>query len=871
MKKAIGLMATGMLWCSLGLGQPGIYRMKEVTIPSRWAKEVSPINALKEYPRPQMVRSQWHNLNGLWSYAITPKDANAPVKYEGQILVPYPLESALSGVKKSLQPEQNLWYKRNFNKPVLKRGERALLHFGAVDWQATVFLNGKKVGEHCGGYAGFDFDITTALKPGSNQLTVKVFDPTDRGINPHGKQVLLPGGINYTASSGIWQTVWLEEVPAASISDIKQTPDIDEGVLNLMVTAPQGYTITATAAINGKTVGTVEGKSNTPLQLPVNSAHLWSPDDPFLYDLTISLKKDGKAVDQVKSYFGMRKIEIKKDDKGIERIFLNNKYTYNLGTLDQGFWPDGLYTAPTDEALKFDIEAAKSMGFNTIRKHIKVEPVRWYYWADKLGMLVWQDMVPGDGTFGSRPEFEKESLESIAQLYNHPSITTWVVFNEGWGAYDQGRITKMIKDADPSRIVDGHTGENYFKGSPKEGNKKWENSDMTDIHAYPPPAIPPYLPGKARVLGEFGGIGVSIEGHLWDDYAAGWGYSKTVDPKTMIKQYTAMVDTLKALEAQGLSGSIYTQPFDVETEQNGLMTYDREFIKMPLGILRAINAKLWPITGNYESATAGFGIKMAPQETKDYFARLEEYQKGNRDPKFLYYLAIMASSNKDQEYATKVSNDYIKLLKDPFTTANLAFIKRFTQSVNSEGFEILYQNIGKIDRILGKDEAETTLIAVIETDEIKPYLPKDKTAKPDWAALEKNVAKYGELGKETLLQFQFFWGMSHNDLPLLKQVSLPWLNNYGSKRKWIPAAILNGMAWQIFEKTPDEEMLKIALALSTCSLSKESTPESMDTYANILYKLGRKEEAILWEQKSLKMQPDNQDFKDALAKMQSGK
>ena len=878
MKKIISILLVSTLNSTGLYAQKGSrsaqtgWKVQSVEIPTRWAKEVSPVNALTAYPRPQMVRPRWQNLNGLWSYAITAKGAKAPVKFDGQILVPYPLESALSGVKKSLQPEQNLWYKRSFNKPQLKPGERVLLHFDAVDWQATVFLNGKQIGEHSGGYTGFTYDITAVVKQGTNRLTVKVYDATDRGINPHGKQVLVPNGIWYTPSSGIWQTVWLETVPAVSISNLKLTPEVDKSQLDLTVTAPEGYTVAIVYFSGGRAVGTAEGRSNAQIVLPVSDARLWSPDDPFLYDLTVKLKKSGKTIDEVKSYFGMRKVEIKKDDKGIERIFLNNKYTYNLGTLDQGFWPDGLYTAPTDEALKFDIQAEKAMGFNTIRKHIKIEPSRWYYWADKLGMLVWQDMVnPANTTKECQDEFEKESKEVITQLYNHPSITTWIVFNEGWGAYDQGRITQMIKDADSSRIVDGHTGENYFKWSPKDVNNKWGNSDMTDIHAYPSPKIPPYLTGKARVLGEFGGIGVSVEGHVWDDFAAGWGYGKTVDPKTMAAKYAAMVDTLKTLETQGLSGSIYTQSFDVETEQNGLITYDRQLIKMPLVTIREINSRLWPVTANYAAARAGLDIKTARQETKDYLARLEDYKQGNRDHKFLYYLALTAFANKDKEYVGKISDDYIGQIKNPFTPENLKFIKRITQNVNSKGFGILYNNVGKVDQILGKDEAEATLTTVIEADEIKSRLPKDKKVKPDWAAMAKNVAKYGDLGKETLLQSQFFYSMNNNDLALLKRVCLPWLNNYGSKRKWIPAEMLNGMAWQIFGLTNDEETLKLALALSACSLSKETNPPSIDTYANILYKLGRTKEAIIWEQKAVKEDPINQDFQETLAKMQKGK
>ncbi|HWW37853.1 glycoside hydrolase family 2 protein, partial [Pedobacter sp.] len=375
-------MKSHLLWllgtAAISANAQTVYKMQPVAIQSRWAKEVSPRNALKNYPRPQMVRTSWTNLNGLWDYAITPKDAGQPVTFEGQILVPYPIESALSGVKKILLPTENLWYKKNIDFSP-EKGGRTLLHFGAVDWQATVFVNGKEVGQHKGGYSAFSFDITGALRSGSNELTVKVFDPTDQGTGPHGKQVLNPQNIYYTPSSGIWQTVWLETVPENYIEGLVMTPDIDKGVLNLEVKSASGAPVTT--VIDGKTF---KGNANERIVVPIANMKLWSPANPYLYDLTVKLGKD-----EVKSYFGMRKISIGKDAKGIDRIFLNNKAYYNLGTLDQGFWPDGLYTAPTDEALAFDIKAIKAMGFNTIRKHIKVEPARWYYWADKLGMLVW--------------------------------------------------------------------------------------------------------------------------------------------------------------------------------------------------------------------------------------------------------------------------------------------------------------------------------------------------------------------------------------------------------------------------------------------------------------------------------------------------
>lgn len=570
-----------------------IWHMQPVPVKTRWAKEVSPANALPDYPRPQMVRPGWQNLNGLWDYAITPAEAGPPQAFDGKILVPYPIESALSGVQKPLLPGQRLWYRTSFAAPRLRGGARLLLHFGAVDWKSSVFLNGKRLGSHQGGYQGFSFDITDALKPKDNELLVEVYDPTDTGPNPHGKQVLHPEGILYTATSGIWQTVWLETVPAVYISRLKFTPDIDQGVLRIAVQCgargitPAAYTVEVTARAGKRVVGVVNGGLGDELQLPVPHARLWSPSDPFLYDLSVELRRAGKTVDRVTSYFGMRSVAVKKDALGVERIFLNGRPTYNLGVLDQGFWPEGIYTAPTDGALKFDIEAVRSMGFNTIRKHIKIEPERWYFWCDKLGVLVWQDMPNGpNNTPEAKAEFEAESAANIEQLYDHPSIVAWVLFNEGWGAYDQARLAQWMKGLDRSRLLNGHTG---------GGPGAWAGADMTDIHSYPGPEMPPAEDSKARVLGEFGGVGVPVPGHEWNS-GAGWGYVKT-SAAGLEEKYAAMAAKLREFERAGLSGSIYTQPYDVETELNGIMTYDRKVLKVPLVRLRKINGAFVPLTG----------------------------------------------------------------------------------------------------------------------------------------------------------------------------------------------------------------------------------------------------------------------------------
>ncbi|MBO9572444.1 MAG: glycoside hydrolase family 2, partial [Chitinophagaceae bacterium] len=672
------------------------YKMKSLTIATRWAKDVNPKNVLPEYPRPQMVRSNWINLNGLWEYAILKPGAQMPSQFDGKILVPFPIESALSGVGKKLDPpasynkipvpQNELWYKRKFNAPELKEREKLLLNFGAVSWEATVYVNGKEAGHHTGSYTAFSIDVTEFIHRGENELTVKVANPLENGIGPRGKQTLSPGTIWYTPSSGIWQTVWLEKVPATYIKNIKITPDVDRSQVYITVNATGSSNVTVATA--GKTVS---GQSNSQITIPVSNAKLWSPDQPYLYDAEIKM-----GTDVVKSYFGMRKIEIKKDQEGIDRIYLNNKYTYNLGTLDQGFWPDGLYTAPTDVALKFDIEAIKAMGFNTIRKHIKVEPARWYYHADKLGMLVWQDLVQPASKFGKPPvdeaknEFEKESAEIIEQLTNYPSITTWVLFNEHWGEYDQGRLTKWVKSTDPTRLVNGHSGSVIVSGKVNEAAMqeiilRSQSSDMTDIHSYPLPAMAIHVKGKANVLGEFGGIGVQVQGHLFDDIAAGWGYGGTVSAGTMCKQYSTMIDSLVVNEKRGLSASIYTQPFDVETEQNGLMTYDRQVIKMPVEIIRKINAKLWPATLNYAVAARNFTAKIADTSKKDYEQLLNEYEAGKKDSATLRALALMAISAKDRETASAVGRAYITLLKNPLSETNVRFISLITNNSKHPG------------------------------------------------------------------------------------------------------------------------------------------------------------------------------------------
>jgi hypothetical protein len=569
----------------------------------------------------------------------------------------------------------------------------------------------------------------------------------------------------------------------------------------------------------------------------------------------------------------MRKIEIKKDEKGIDRIFLNNKYTYNLGTLDQGFWPDGLYTAPTDEALAFDIKAIKAMGFNTIRKHIKIEPERWYYYTDKLGMLVWQDMVnPGNDKEEGHQEFEKECKENVAQLYNHPSITTWVLFNEKWGQYDQQRLTKWMKAEDPTRLINGHSGEMLYVNDQLRSPSPdaWAGADMTDVHAYPMPGHIQSQPGKARVLGEFGGIGVPVEGHLWDDLVSGWGYDGVVTPNKMKQQYSQMVDSLKVLEQQGLSASIYTQPFDVESEQNGLMTYDREVIKLPVETIRSINEKLWPNTENLAISTKGVSVKIAnPNGSEDYQTRLKAYQGGKRDSAFLRSLAIMAQTNNDAITVIKASGEYIEMLRSPLFDANIKFIAHFTKNTKSPGFRILFNNIDRVSEVLGEDMGEAYTTKAIEADEITPYVKKG--TRPDWTAMEQRaVIKYGNLGQESVWQTKVFYSVNHKDWETFSQALTPYLEKYGYKRVWLNSDFINRMAWTTFENSNNRQALEAAATMAAEGLKQKETTNLLDTYANLLYKLGRTDEALKWEQKAVASSKGDLEIKGNYEKMKRG-
>jgi beta-galactosidase/beta-glucuronidase len=565
---------------------------------TKWASEITPANVHDQYPRPQMEREEWINLNGLWNYAIAPVLNGKPNNWDGEILVPFGIESALSGVKKRVGPKNKLWYHTTFDAPDNLGSKRLLLHFGAVDWRTTVWVNGKEIGQHEGGYTSFSFDITKALNDGEEQeITISVWDPTDDGYQPAGKQVRDPEGIYYTPTTGIWQTAWLEPVPESSIKNLKMTPDIDKNTLSLTVRGSQSsddYRVEAVAMDNGSEVGKVSGELGTSLSLPVEDAKLWSPDNPFLYDLNVSLYKGDQKVDEVTSYFGMREVRLDKGPDGFTRLFLNDKPLFHYGLLDQGFWPDGIYTAPTDEALKYDIQVTKDLGFNMIRKHVKVEPNRWYYWADKIGVLVWQDMPNGDRHIGpddddinrtaqSAVDFKDELKDMVNQLYNHASIVTWVPFNEGWGQFDTEGIADFTANLDSTRFVDNPSG--------------WADrgvGDFHDIHSYPGPDMPEPEENRAAILGEFGGEALVVEDNLWiQDFSEAPSHYETSQSEQELREtYNSLLRELMKLKEKGLAGAVYTQTTDVESEVNGIMTYDREVIKFDQEHLRKLHEKL---------------------------------------------------------------------------------------------------------------------------------------------------------------------------------------------------------------------------------------------------------------------------------------
>ncbi len=570
-------------------------------IKSSWGEQLDPENVWPEYPRPIMERDEWKNLNGLWNYALTPASAPVPVDFDGEILVPFAIESSLSGVQERVGNDSAIWYQRTFEVPRSWNAERLLLHFGAVDWRAEVWINGILIGMHEGGYDPFYFNIQPFLKKkGAQTLTVRVWDPTDEGPQPRGKQVNDPSGIWYTPVTGIWQTVWLEPLGKKYIADLKITPDIDKGTVSVnaeICGSTYGDVIEVVIRDAGKVTGTARAAASQPVEISLEDLKLWHPDHPHLYDMEVVLHNGSNELDRVDSYFAMRKISLERDENGIVRMQLNNKNLFQYGTLDQGWWPDGLYTAPSDEALKYDIVKTKDHGFNMIRKHVKVEPARWYTHCDRIGMLVWQDMPNGDkgpewqrkkyfdGTKFVRSERSEQIFrtewEAIMDFLDpHPSIVVWVPFNERWGQFKTKEITEWTKAYDPTRLV-----------NPASGGNHYPLGDILDLHNYPNPDLYLYDGQRATVLGEYGGIGLPKEGHLWAT-DRNWGYVQFKSSEAVTDEYVKFAKQLKKLVKAGFSAAIYTQTTDVEGEVNGLMTYDRKVIKLDEERVRAVNMEV---------------------------------------------------------------------------------------------------------------------------------------------------------------------------------------------------------------------------------------------------------------------------------------
>lgn len=581
-------------------------------IMTRWGKQVTPENVWREYPRPQLQRTEWINLNGLWNYAITPIGETAvPQQFDGEILVPFCVESSLSGVGARFTPDKKLWYHTEFSIDPKWARKNILLHFGAVDWACEVWVNDKKVGEHKGGSDAFSFDITSSLKKsGTQKLIVAVTDPTSEGSQARGKQDLDNSkSIWYTPVSGIWQTVWMEPVTTTHIASVYPTSDIDKGTVTLTTQIAGkrgGERLLLTVYDNGKPIVSEEYSADTPITFNVPNMKLWSPENPHLYHFDLTLKSGRKELDKTKSYFAMRKISKVQDVGGKYRIALNNEIRFLYGYLDQGWWPDGLLTPPSAEAMRYDLEFAKESGANVLRKHIKVEPALYYYYADSLGMLLWQDMPSGFAwqekaqahvredwkTDWIRPkesarQWEAELKAMLDNLRFFPSVAIWCVFNEGWGQYDTQRIVDWVSEYDPTRIIDGVSG---FADR--------NVGDMRDLHHYPEVAMMPTedFPGRILTLGEFGGYGLAVEDHIWMVSNKNWGY-KNIDNYAILKSdYSRLIEDLQASISAGFAAAIYTQITDVEREVNGLMTYDREVIKIPLDELKKIHDQLYKIT-----------------------------------------------------------------------------------------------------------------------------------------------------------------------------------------------------------------------------------------------------------------------------------
>lgn len=596
-------LSAAFLLASCGQGSNGTWTPAGDNIRTVWAEEVGPDNAHPEYPRPQMIRDKWKSLNGLWEYAVTADEsASMPETADGQILVPFCIESSLSGVGRRVTGDEALWYRTSFKVPSAWRKDKLLLHFGAVDWKAEVWLNGQAVGTHTGGYTAFSFDIAPYLRKGEQELVVRVYDATDNNFQPRGKQVTKPEGIWYTPVTGIWQSVWMEPVSQTSVCDYIAVSDIDAGTISVSAEvdgAQPGDAVEVT--LGGRTVSVAVGE--TAVVRP-SEVRLWSPDDPYLYDMEIAVKRGGETLDAVKAYTAMRKISVVRDGDGHRRMALNNKILFQYGPLDQGWWPDGLYTAPTEAAMRHDIEMTKAYGFNMIRKHIKVEPATWFRACDELGMLVWQDMpsfadnslnhwcqsdeaydkgTDFPATEEAKANYYKEWEEIMDQHMKYPCVVVWVPFNEAWGQFDTREVAAFTSHKDPTRLVNHASGGNWVSGC---------DDDILDSHYYPHPQMRVLDSDKVNVLGEYGGIGLPLDGHLWQK-DKNWGYVKYSTSEAATDQYVEYAKMLKELVLRdGCSAAVYTQTTDVEVEVNGLMTYDRKVNKLDVARVSAANKEV---------------------------------------------------------------------------------------------------------------------------------------------------------------------------------------------------------------------------------------------------------------------------------------
>ncbi|MBW8242678.1 chitobiase/beta-hexosaminidase C-terminal domain-containing protein [Muricauda oceani] len=585
--------------CNTGQKSEEQGKSPEAVLKTKWTDQVDPEHVLPEYPRPIQQREKWMNLNGYWQVDTSPKkDIPFGTDLSDTILVPFAVESYLSGV---MEKTDDLLYRKTFTVPEDWRGDEVLLNFEGVDYHATIYINTQKVGEHKGAFDHFSFNISEYLTTGQQEVMVKVHDASNDGLQPVGKQVKEPEGIFYTSTTGIWQTVWMEPVKSNHIETFKIEPDIDQGLVDFIGQTTEGDGMIKLVLKDGnQTIAEAEGTAGEHIKINVPEAKLWTPEQPFLYDLEVQLVNDDTITDEFSSYVAMRKISLGKDENNDTRILLNNEPYFQVGVLDQGYWPDGLMTPPTEEAYIWDIETFKKMGFNLLRKHAKTESQRWYYLCDKMGMLVWQDMpqvYPHEDfeerlTSEDKQQFEKELEAMIDDLYNYPSIVIWVVFNEGWGQYDTERLTHWVEEMDGTRLVSNASG--------------WTDhnvGDIIDMHSYPGPDIYPVEEERATVLGEFGGLGLALPGHLWQE--ENWGYREMTDTLEFKNSYTELWDKVWQMKHdKAASAVVYTQVSDVEGEVNGLVTYDREIIKLPIDFFRDIHTDnmISPVSISYDHA-----------------------------------------------------------------------------------------------------------------------------------------------------------------------------------------------------------------------------------------------------------------------------